>query len=727
MSGYYPTSHSGPPPYYHLDPNPMPDPNPPHAPPPVMMPQPSYPPALPDSHFHHGISGPFVQYPDPHAQPTFSDPYDDHSGPLGPTQAANARARRRTVVPGEQCDEAHPVCERCRKGNRECVYPDAQSAQKSTRNGAKAGKANTAESASSPEDHDDDDKDRLPATVHDDEDDYDYDDAHMSGSQDFRDSSHTPGSTLDQSTSPSTEASSIVATAARPSLSRKGSVQATKIATSTLTKGVPSKTLDVHFYLDYFRNHITVHHYSLKRDTNNFLKGEFLTQALRFEPLKYAVAGYAAYFHTLSQPDGRMSTFLYFYNESVSTLRAAITKNKKQGLATFLTILQLASIEEMLGDWVNLMGHQKAAFDMLTRLYTPKTIVQSDFLLKVSLWYIRFDLFVGFQSGSEAVLSRDWYEAVHECYVAKVRENPGDIGVKYEERFAYSRLVAKDSNDLFARTQKGLITPHDFMTQLPILRKKVDSLHACIPQELLDPAHKVAHIPGQPNPNDIVNAYEANIMYKDDWYTTNFLRLDIWGIVFMLNVSEAMALRRPFSPEATKEAYAAVQLFEAMCVYPESPEGAVLEAQVSFAIAALFLPKDQKTTQWCRRTFAKIEASGYIYSDVLRNRMLESMGAGPSDWWLPDDEGCPDIIRSIKDFIKERTTAPKDQVSDDLREMRGIFSSLTMSDSPGSDTMTVTADGALSAISGGSPDWTCYSNDRKLSNATSLGSQYAGQ
>ena len=102
---------------------------------------------------------------------------------------------------------------------------------------------------------------------------------------------------------------------------------------------------DVQFYLNYFKEHITHHHYSLKRDSHNFLKGDFLTHAMKYEPLKYAVAGYAAYFHTISLPDGRMSTFLQFYNESVSRLRVSITKNKKQGLATFLTILQLASIE----------------------------------------------------------------------------------------------------------------------------------------------------------------------------------------------------------------------------------------------------------------------------------------------------------------------------------------------------------------------------------------------
>lgn len=101
--------------------------------------------------------------------------------------------------------------------------------------------------------------------------------------------------------------------------------------------------------------------------------------------------------------------------------------------------------------------------------------------------------------------------------------------------------------------------------------------------------------------------------------------------------------------------------------------------------------------------------------------MLESMGEGPSDWWLPNNEGCPPIIRTIKDFIKERTTAPRDQVSEDLREMRGIFNSLTISDSPQSDNMTVTsADsnaGGVGAL-GGSPEWSSgYNSERKPSNA----------
>lgn len=610
----------------------------------------------------------------------------------------------------------------CRKGGRECIYPDKESSQKPIRGGSKSEKS-SAEGTSSPEDHDEEGNEHLPIIHDDDEEEYDDMEASSMGkSQDLRDS---PASTFDQGTSPSTEASSTVPPTIRQSISRRSSAQATKPAAQTRNSSQLHK--DVHFYLNYFKDHMTHHHYSLKRDSHNFLKGDFLNYALKFEPLKYAVAGYAAYFHTISQPDGRMSTFLQFYNESVSRLRVSITKHKKQGLATFLTILQLASIEvrtrmiavlantnaynqEMLGDWVNLMGHQKAAFEMLTRLYTPQTIVQSDFLLKLALWYTRFDLFVGLQSGGEAVLSKDWYTAVHECYVAKVRDNPDDMSYKYEERFAYSRIVAKDSSDLFARMSKGLLTPEEFMEQLPVVKSKVEGLLENIGSEFLDPTYKVKDIDGQPGPDDIVNPFEPNIIWGDDLWTTNYILLDFWSINFMNDISTSMAFKKPFEPELTALAYKAAQLFEAMCAYSKAPHGAIIEAQVSFAISTLFLPKDEKTMQWCRRTFAKVESLGYIYPDVMRNRMLEAWGLEPSDWWLPNDEGCPPIIRSIKDFIHERSTAPRDQVSEDLKEMRGIFSSLNITNSPGSDNMTVTSNDSAGAkgVPGqftGSPDW----------------------
>ena len=172
------------------------------------------------------------------------------------------------------------------------------------------------------------------------------DDFEVEKDHDTRESSETPALTLDQSPSPANEPPLTTPTMPRPQLPRKTSHQGSKPATQG--KGLSALPKDIQFYLNYFKNHMSHHHYSLKRDTNNFLHGEFLAQAMRYEPLLYAVVGYAAYFHTLAQPDGRISTFLQYYNESVTRLRVSITKNKKQGLATFLTILQLAAIEVMI-------------------------------------------------------------------------------------------------------------------------------------------------------------------------------------------------------------------------------------------------------------------------------------------------------------------------------------------------------------------------------------------
>ena len=49
-------------------------------------------------------------------------------------------------------------------------------------------------------------------------------------------------------------------------------------------------------------------------------------------------------------------------------------------------------------------------------------------------------------------------------------------------------------------------------------------------------------------------------------------------------------------------------------------------------------------------------------------------------WWLPNNEGYPPIIRSIRKFVEERTAPAKDLPSEDLRDMKAIFSSLNLDD-----------------------------------------------
>ena len=54
-----------------------------------------------------------------------------------------------------------------------------------------------------------------------------------------------------------------------------------------------------------------------------------------------------------------------------------------------------------------------------------------------------------------------------------------------------------------------------------------------------------------------------------------------------------------------------------------------------------------------------------------------------TEWWLPRcSYECPPIIRALRDFIAERGTIvmPHDTAAEDVREMKGIFSAMTLDD-----------------------------------------------
>lgn len=63
------------------------------------------------------------------------------------------------------------------------------------------------------------------------------------------------------------------------------------------------------------------------------------------------------------------------------------------------------------------------------------------------------------------------------------------------------------------------------------------------------------------------------------------------------------------------------------------------------------------------------------------------------EWWLPNGENYPPTIRSIRNFVEERTSTPRDALTEDLRDMKVLFGSLDLEDdrsnkSTPSDSMT---------------------------------------
>jgi len=105
---------------------------------------------------------------------------------------------------------------------------------------------------------------------------------------------------------------------------------------------------EVRGYLRYHRDALSHHHYAFKYDGLNFLKTTFQEIAINddSEALLYAVVAFAAYHHCINPATQgtRISTFLGYYNKSISLLQQSLTK-KRHSVTTLLTILQLATIE----------------------------------------------------------------------------------------------------------------------------------------------------------------------------------------------------------------------------------------------------------------------------------------------------------------------------------------------------------------------------------------------
>ena len=101
----------------------------------------------------------------------------------------------------------------------------------------------------------------------------------------------------------------------------------------------------LHFYLSYFYENITNYHYRVVSDPEAFFRSVLPGIAFQNEALLYAVVGFSAYHHALQDSRGRIQDFLQYYNRSVSLLLNSLKRKEHHGIATLLTILQLATIE----------------------------------------------------------------------------------------------------------------------------------------------------------------------------------------------------------------------------------------------------------------------------------------------------------------------------------------------------------------------------------------------
>lgn len=260
------------------------------------------------------------------------------------------------------------------------------------------------------------------------------------------------------------------------------------------------------------------------------------------------------------------------------------------------------------------MGHQKAAYEILTELFTPQTIMQSETHRKIITWYIRFDLFAGYLSGYETVLGREWFSACTDFYTRQARDRPNDLGCILEENSAKGRLLATDISILFARKGKGAVSDADFAVETNNIRQRILEMAHVVDTTFADRKRTIKMFPNAPTePYDsIVDSTDPDFLYADELYTWNFTQIDFWSIQLMFESQMCVAQRQPPSPDVINIAYRQCKMFEALQFSSTDPKPAILGAQASLGMASLYLPRDQRHTMWTRRKYALIESCGYV-------------------------------------------------------------------------------------------------------------------
>lgn len=107
----------------------------------------------------------------------------------------------------------------------------------------------------------------------------------------------------------------------------------------------PGLSDDIKFFLRYHTQHITHSHYMMKSVAAKFISEDLVKYALEYEPLLYALVAFSAYHYSIKHPNGRLYTFLQYYNKSVSSLLSSLKSRQPHRDATVLTILQLTTFE----------------------------------------------------------------------------------------------------------------------------------------------------------------------------------------------------------------------------------------------------------------------------------------------------------------------------------------------------------------------------------------------
>ncbi|KGO62499.1 Protein of unknown function DUF3468 [Penicillium expansum] len=619
-----------------------------------------------------------------------------------------------------KCDENRPLCERCRKGSRDCVYPSPTSSSSAS---SKASSRNTAKSrAGRPQSRGSDSSAKvdsetlspLQPIIDEEEPDSAVSKSRPSPASatttsqpDLRKSqsaqslqNHNARATSDaspyikeQSSSPSTESPRF----------ESMSVRSGSLGHST-TELLNNARLpdDLQFYLNFHQDFMTPPHFFLRQGSSNFIHHGLIELALQYEPLLYSLVAFSAYHHCLHSPGGKLYTFLKYYNKALVLLRKSLGSGEEHSEATLCTVLVLTTFEvcslpppgdycadlfltlvhsqEYIGDWMNLIDHHQAAHAFMLELITPESANVNELHTNIFLWYSRFDVIVGILAGTETVLGRDWYLAKEQYDAEQAAIYPDDPSKQLAHVASINRRFGLDMASLYAKLSRGMISMEQFAIQNEHLGQWLEQAKMIL-RTFDNYEYKVQHYP-QKQPlteDDVVDPYVPGILYRGPLWDINYAWIDILATETMYKFQTMQVLQQPLLQDLHELSKEQCRLIETMIRWPYKETGYCLNFKNSIGMIGMFLPREHKYQMWARRRLALLEQHGYIIVPSFRTG-LATIWQVPevNHWWLPNDEGYTSIVREIRSLTEERSSQTRDEKREAVRDMKSMFGKLNL-------------------------------------------------
>lgn len=237
-------------------------------------------------------------------------------------------------------------------------------------------------------------------------------------------------------------------------------------------------------------------------------------------------------------------------------------------------------------------------------------MLQDDIPNKILEWYIRFDLFVGFITGTGASLDKVWFKAQHQYYVRQVKEYPNDMGYKWDERNASARLLAKDVSLFFADLAKGQIDQAKIGLATSDLSRRFAVWYREVPSALTDPSKIFKDV----SANSVM--YQESLansavtaIYGDELWPTNHMMVHLWSCELMFNHRLALMQQQQTPPDVASLALYICQIFEAVEKADPTP-ASVLGVHAATSMCSVFLSKKPNLTMWFRKKQVAVESQG---------------------------------------------------------------------------------------------------------------------